>query len=174
MISSQFQELEEREVDANPLSQLTPNLLDEWEISFASFMMKEKGNLSTREQKVAVILEIQHITATILGAAGPSSEETIFDCFEKEFSRIIELAYLLTADGSKEQTSPIPTFDMFCHICIFLRQGVDIRSCDKKRLNYYARDLEMKEFGIETCWRVLESGLWVWRTYVGAWRAALI
>jgi hypothetical protein len=112
MISSQFQELEEREVDANPLSQLTPNLLDEWEISFVSFMMKERGNLSTREQKVAVLLEIQHITATILATAGPSSPETIFDSFEEEFSRIIELAYLLTTNTCEEQISPIPTFDM--------------------------------------------------------------
>lgn len=112
MISSQFRELEEHEVDTNPLSQLTTNPLDEWEMSFESFMTKESGNLSPREQKVAVLLEIQHITATILGTAGPSSEETIFDCFEEEFSRIIELAYLLTADASEEQRSPIPTFDM--------------------------------------------------------------
>jgi hypothetical protein len=112
MISSQFRELEEHKVDANPLSQLTTNPLDEWKISFECFMTKESGNLSPREQKVAVLLEIQHITATILASAGPSSEETIFDCFEEEFSRIIELAYRINANASEEQRSSIPTFDM--------------------------------------------------------------
>jgi hypothetical protein len=112
VISSQFRELEEHEVEASPISQLTTNPLDEWETSFESFMMKKRGNLSPREQKVAVLLEIQHFTATILAATGPSSQETIFDCFEEKFSRIIELAYLLTADTSEEQRSPIPAFDM--------------------------------------------------------------
>jgi hypothetical protein len=120
MLTAQFRDLEgfeDLEVDAGPTAQLSASPLNEWLLSFKSFMRKEKQNISLREQKVAILLEIQHITATILASAGPSSQETIFDLFEEAFSRIIALASrLLPTDTSEsspgEDRSPIPAFDM--------------------------------------------------------------
>jgi hypothetical protein len=80
-------------------------------------MTERKEELSTREQRVAILLEIQHITASILASAGPSSQEMIFDSFEVAFSQIIALASRLlisrnSGHSLKVEQPLIPAFDM--------------------------------------------------------------
>jgi hypothetical protein len=114
MLTAQFRDLEDLEVDTGPTAQLSASPLNEWLLSFKSFLIVEEQNIS---QKAAILLEIQYITATILASAGPSAQETIFDLFEEAFSRIIALAsrLLLTDDSESspgEDRSPIPAYDM--------------------------------------------------------------
>jgi len=117
MLTSQLQSLGDTSLDTSPASQLSANTLGTWSRSFRAFMTERNEELSTREQRVAILLEIQHITATILASAGPSSQEMIFDSFEVAFSQIIALASRLlissTSGHSLEVEQPlIPAFDM--------------------------------------------------------------
>ncbi|KAH8797059.1 hypothetical protein F5882DRAFT_23046 [Hyaloscypha sp. PMI_1271] len=117
MLTSQLQSLGDSDLDTGPASQLSATTLGTWSRSFRAFMTERKEELSTREQRVAILLEIQYITATILASAGPSSQEMIFDSFEVAFSRIIALASRLlissTSGHSLEVEQPlIPAFDM--------------------------------------------------------------
>lgn len=117
MLTSQFQVLEHTDLDPNLSPELHANPLDAWLKSFRNFTAEQNENLSIREQNVSILLEIQHITATVLASAGPSSQESIFDSFEEEFSRTIVLASRLLMSSTPEDSlegdqSPFPTFDM--------------------------------------------------------------
>lgn len=112
-LSSQFHSLEERDVPSGAASQLGTDPLAEWSRSFKSFMFEAGPRLSTRDWNAALLIEAQHITASILAVSGPSSQETIFDRFEEEFSQILALSSrLLTTQIPEPNFSSLPAFDM--------------------------------------------------------------
>ncbi|CZR57815.1 uncharacterized protein PAC_07704 [Phialocephala subalpina] len=113
VISAQLHGLGEQDVTADPTSQLGSDPLAEWSRSFRSFVFEEGIQLSPKEQKAALLLEMQHMIASILAVAGPYSQETIFDRFEQDFSQTVALASrLLTMSPAEAYESSLPTFDM--------------------------------------------------------------
>lgn len=87
----------------------------QWASAFKAFMEDPKTNLSPKEHRAALFLEIQHIVGIIVAAAGVFGEETIFDSFEASFSRIISLTSRLISDTEEfpqALEATIPAFDM--------------------------------------------------------------
>lgn len=124
IITSQMQALKNQGADKGGLNTDIPpaeNLQVEndphhdWQLAFEAFLRNSRITISPREQQAAVLLEIQHITGSILVAAGMSKQETVFDQFEAGFCKIISLASGLIANegGSPEDSTPtFPAFDM--------------------------------------------------------------
>lgn len=157
MLTSQFRDPEDPELATSRASQLSADHPNEWSLSFKSFIAAQKEKISPREQKVAILLEIQHITATILASAGPFNQETIFDSFEEVFSQIIALASRLlvsnTSDRSSDEgRSPFPTFDMGilphlyfvtsrCRHPLLRRQALDLLRRGPRQEGVWHRDM---------------------------------
>ena len=86
-----------------------------WELAFEAFLRHPRTILSPREQQAAVLLEIQHISGSILAAAGMSGQEIVFDRFEASFSKIVSLVSGLTGHKGQhlqESAPAFPAFDM--------------------------------------------------------------
>jgi len=118
-ITAQFQGLKTydfSESPAGPASQLGLDSLNQWSTGFKSFILAYKGTFPPKEQKAAILLEVQQLTGFILASAAPFTQETIFDSFEKDFSQIITLAahFLSNNNGSDAdpETGCFPAFDM--------------------------------------------------------------
>lgn len=112
MLASLFQGLGDGDLDIGPMSQQREDPLDAWSSSFQTFLAEKKESFSAREKKIALLLEIQHLTASILAAAGPSSQEIVFDSFEESFSRIVTLTSpLLLTNTPKDAGPSFPDFE---------------------------------------------------------------
>jgi hypothetical protein len=89
--------------------------LQHWAVSFESFMTTKGGELPPRAGLVAILLEIQYTTGSILLSASAFAHESIFDSFESEFSRVVDLAFRLISQNNeiaKDTRTTCPSFDM--------------------------------------------------------------
>jgi hypothetical protein len=116
MMTSQFQGLEDPELITVPTSPRDVDPLSEWLLAFRSFTTDNERNFSRREQKAGILIEIQHITASILASAG-AFNESVFDKFEGKFSQIIALGcrFLIFDTSESPLNSDLdqfPAFDM--------------------------------------------------------------
>lgn len=91
-------------------SQLNVDPLEPWLRCFKSFVIERKHTFTAVEEKAAVLLEIQHTTASILALAAPFSGELIFDSFEEAFTHIIALASRVSL--ADPDLPLFPAFDM--------------------------------------------------------------
>jgi hypothetical protein len=89
--------------------------LQQWAVSFESFMTTHGEELSPRAGVVAILLENQYTTGCILISATAFTQETVFHSFESEFSRVADLASRLISennDTANNARTMCPTFDM--------------------------------------------------------------
>ena len=89
--------------------------LRHWAVSFESFTTTKGDELPPRAGLVAILLEIQYTTGSILLSAGAFAHESIFDSFESEFSRVVDLAFRFISENNeieKDTGTTCPSFDM--------------------------------------------------------------
>jgi hypothetical protein len=121
-MASQVQGLDEdgvghRKPETNTLSpepnQVSDDPQHQWALAFKAFMEDPTTNLSPKEHRAAIFLEVQHIVGTILAAAGIFRQETIFDSYESSFSQVVYLASRLIRQAGEYSQDPEPTFPAF-------------------------------------------------------------
>lgn len=113
MLASQFQGLDNnfQEIPKDSISQLEP--LEEWALAYKRFIEDQIGGLSPSERIAATLLEIQQITASIIAATMPVSQETVFDAFDQSFSRVLTLATQLLCSNNENTDPEPPLFPAF-------------------------------------------------------------
>lgn len=132
------------------------SFLHQWALSFEAFMVDHKKNLSPRQQIGAILLEIEHLTASILVSAGISSPETIFDAFEDDFGRIVALASRVASTtkswSSQDADALLPAFDTDilpplyvvasrCRHPLIRRQALDLLRQGPRQEGYWHRGI---------------------------------
>lgn len=118
MLTAKYRELETQQTPKSPNingPDQKNGFLQQWAMSFEAFMTDHKKTFSPKQQLRAVVLEIQHLMASILVSAGVFSPETIFDAFEDDFRRIVALAsrvvFTTESRSSQDADAPLPAFD---------------------------------------------------------------
>lgn len=111
-LAFQFQALEDPGF-SGPETKLSA--LDEWIRSFEASVANHETQFSFKEQEAKILLEIQQMTGNILVVAGAHAQETVFDSFERTFSRVVDLAARIVinlSDSPQCPKSTCPSFDM--------------------------------------------------------------
>lgn len=112
MLVARFQSLANVAIQSphDDISSQHVNPLEKWLQYFQCFMVARKHKFSALEEKAALLLEIQHTTASILASAAAFGGELIFDSFEEAFSHIIALTSQVSF--ADPDLSLFPAFDM--------------------------------------------------------------
>ena len=118
MLTAHFCKINKRQNCRSPRTyglNMNDGLLRQWVLAFEALMSAQKRKFSPRQHIEAMLLETEYLTACILVATGVSNPETVFDTFEDDFCRIIDLAsrIMSTSDRwrSKYTEIPLPAFD---------------------------------------------------------------
>ena len=86
--------------------------LAQWQQTFLSLLGACEAKLSSREASQAKLLQIHHLTATILMVGSLYAEEALYDAYDKDFETIIRLSTELHRDLYGGASAKVFSIDM--------------------------------------------------------------